>query len=168
MAGHWQGEMFGGMAEEVWNPPSGNSMMGMYKLIKDGKTVFYEFFSIIEESNSLILKLKHFNPDMTGWEEKGYGTIGFRVINSSGSIIYDGKVSFKGTGPFEVVNTLISGPFINLLTSEGATISFETSKVSVCEILVDGKSFRSGDSTKKHEIKVDGLAPGRCGRPLLA
>ena len=70
IAGKWQGEMFGGMAEEVWNPPSGGSMMGMYKLVKDDKVVFYELMLITEISNSLTYRLKHFNPDLTGWEEK--------------------------------------------------------------------------------------------------
>jgi len=27
IAGHWKGEAFGGIAEEVWTPPMGESMM---------------------------------------------------------------------------------------------------------------------------------------------
>lgn len=99
--------------------------------------------------------------DMTGWEDSGSGTIGYRVITNSGFILYDGKVSFSGTGPFEVVNTLISGPFVNLLSHEGATISFETSEESVCKIVVGGKTFSDKRSTKKHEIKVKGLEPDK-------
>jgi len=99
--------------------------------------------------------------DMTGWEESGSGTIGYRVINNSGFILYDGKVSFSGTGPFEVVNTLISGPFINLLSHEGATISFETSEKSVCKIVIDGDTYDDKKSTRKHEIKVNGLEPDK-------
>ncbi len=45
-------------------------MMGMFKLVKEDKIIFYEFFTITEESNSLILKLKHFHPGLKGWEEK--------------------------------------------------------------------------------------------------
>ncbi|MCZ6774991.1 MAG: DUF6265 family protein [Ignavibacteria bacterium] len=70
IVGHFQGEALGGIFEEVWAPPFGGAMMGMFKVVKDDTVVFYELLTIIEESNSLNLKLKHFNADLTGWEEK--------------------------------------------------------------------------------------------------
>ncbi len=70
IAGHFQGEVFGGISEEVWMPPFGGTMMGMFKVVRGDTIVFYEFLTITEESNSLNLKLKHFHPDLTGWEEK--------------------------------------------------------------------------------------------------
>jgi len=70
IAGHWTGEAFGGVSEEIWSPPLGNSMMGMYRLVKKGKAVFYELLTIVEENGSLILKLKHFTSGLVGWEEK--------------------------------------------------------------------------------------------------
>ncbi len=70
IAGHYQGEAFGGICEEVWMPPFGGSMMGMFRMVQGDTIVFYEFFTITEESNSLNLKLKHFHPDLKGWEEK--------------------------------------------------------------------------------------------------
>ncbi len=71
IAGHFQGEVFGGICEEVWMPPFGGTMMGMFKVVRGDTIVFYEFLTITEESNSLNFKLKHFHPDLTGWEEKG-------------------------------------------------------------------------------------------------
>jgi hypothetical protein len=70
LAGHWVGEGLGGVSEEIWSPPAGGAMMGAYRMLKDGRPVFYEFLLIVEEKGSLILKLKHFHPDLTGWEEK--------------------------------------------------------------------------------------------------
>lgn len=70
LAGHFQGEAFGGIFEEVWAPPFAGTMMGMFKVAKDDTIVFYEFLTIIEESNSLNLKLKHFHSDLIGWEKK--------------------------------------------------------------------------------------------------
>jgi hypothetical protein len=61
----------GGVSEEIWSPPAGGAMMGTYRLLKDGKPLFYEFLLLVEEGGTLNLKLKHFNPDLTGWEEKG-------------------------------------------------------------------------------------------------
>jgi hypothetical protein len=66
MVGHWKGDGFGGISEEVWAPAVDGTMMGMYRHYKDGNLVFYEFM-LIDETG---LKLKHFNPDLTGWEEK--------------------------------------------------------------------------------------------------
>lgn len=70
IAGHWRGEAFGGMTEEVWTPPLGDSMMCTFKLVKDNKVQFYEICQIREENESLILRLKHFHGDLKGWEEK--------------------------------------------------------------------------------------------------
>lgn len=70
LAGHWSGEGLGGTCEEIWAPPMGDNMIGLFRYLKDGKTQFTELFSLVAEGESLILKLKHFNPDMTGWEEK--------------------------------------------------------------------------------------------------
>lgn len=70
LAGHWQGPALGGFSEEVWTAPMGGSMMGSYKLVRDGAVVFYEILAIVEEDSSLVIRLKHFNADLTGWEEK--------------------------------------------------------------------------------------------------
>jgi hypothetical protein len=70
LVGHWKGTGLGGVSEEIWADPVGGVMMGMYRLVIDGKPSFYEFMHLAEDQGSLALKLKHFNPDLTGWEEK--------------------------------------------------------------------------------------------------
>ncbi len=70
IAGHWKGEALGGISEEIWSGPLAGSMMGSYRLVKDGKVAFYELITIVEESGSLAVRLKHFRGDLTGWEEK--------------------------------------------------------------------------------------------------
>ena len=35
IAGHWKGEAFGGITEEIWSEPSGGSMMASFKLVVD-------------------------------------------------------------------------------------------------------------------------------------
>ena len=97
--------------------------------------------------------------DMVDWGKKGKGTIGYRVVTSSGSILFDGSISFKGTGPFKVDDSILEGPFINLLQPEGATISFVTNNAIQASIMVDGKEFKDDIASIHHEIKIDGLAP---------
>ncbi len=95
--------------------------------------------------------------DMVGWETTGKGTIGYRIITSSGSMLYDGVVTFSGKGPFEVAPTIIEGPFINILKEDGATISFDTNKEIIPKISVGGKTFSSRSPSKHHEIELKGL-----------
>ncbi len=68
LAGSWIGDGFGGTSEEMWSPPSAEgTMMGVYRHHKaDGSLNFYEFL-ILDESG---LRLKHFHPDLVGWETK--------------------------------------------------------------------------------------------------
>ena len=70
LAGHWLGEGLGGVSEEVWSPPMANTMMGMYRSVREEKVVFYELLTIVEKENSLIMRIKHFTPEFVGWEEK--------------------------------------------------------------------------------------------------
>lgn len=80
MAGHWIGEGLGGVCEEVWSPAADGAMMGMFRLIREGKVVFYEFQTLVEQDGSLVLKLKHFHPDLVGWEEKD-GMVRFPLVH---------------------------------------------------------------------------------------
>ncbi|WP_071341055.1 DUF6265 family protein [Maribacter sp. 1_2014MBL_MicDiv] len=70
LAGHWKGEAFGGIAEEIWSPPTDGSMMFSFRLIDKGAVSFYEFGHIIEVDDTLLLQLKHFDGDLSGWEQK--------------------------------------------------------------------------------------------------
>lgn len=88
--GHWTGEAFGGIAEEIWSAPMGNSMMFVFRLVNDGKVSFYESGHIQQLDDSLILQLKHFDGNMKGWEEKDK-TIDFKLVK-----LEPNKVYFEG------------------------------------------------------------------------
>ena len=88
--GHWQGEAFGGIVEEVWTPPLGGSMMCAFKLVVNDEVRFYEIVTISEEKETLILRLKHFHKDLKGWEEKNE-TVDFPLVKvTSGKVFFDG------------------------------------------------------------------------------
>jgi hypothetical protein len=94
LAGSWEGKAFGGEFEEVWTSPSGGSMMGSYKSIDENKTSFYEFIIIQEINNSLLIKLKHFHPDLKGWEEKD-STIDFPLVKVTKNKVYFDGYTFE-------------------------------------------------------------------------
>lgn len=70
LAGTWRGAGLGGVNEEHWSAPAGGTMLGMYRLLKDDRPVFYELLTLGESGGSLLMTLRHFHPDLRGWEER--------------------------------------------------------------------------------------------------
>lgn len=70
ISGTWRGEAMGGICEEFWDKPSGNTMMFCFKFIENNQVVFYELGHIKEVDKSLILEFKHFDPELKGWEKQ--------------------------------------------------------------------------------------------------
>ncbi len=94
IAGHWLGEAFGGVTEEIWSPPMGNAMMAVFRLVNDKQTEFYEIETISEENGSLILRLKHFAADLKGWEEKDE-TVDFPLVKLEHNKAYFDGLTFE-------------------------------------------------------------------------
>ncbi len=97
--------------------------------------------------------------DFFNLSEKGQGIIGYRVLDSAGRIIYEGRVAFSGKGPYTVLPTVIEGPFINNLTPTGCVISYETQVPVKTTISVGNQTFSDPQATTHHEITVSGLQP---------
>ncbi|NJB36460.1 DUF6265 family protein [Croceivirga sp. JEA036] len=87
LEGHWRGEAFGGIAEEIWSPPLGDSMFFSFRLIDDEGVQFYELGHIIQQENSLLLQLKHFSKDLKGWETKDE-TVDFKLVDKDKNAFY--------------------------------------------------------------------------------
>lgn len=81
LVGQWAGEGIGGSpAMESWLPPTGKTMVGTFvQTTKDGSIQFTEHLYLMEEEGTLVLRLKHFNADLTGWEEKD-AMLTFRLL----------------------------------------------------------------------------------------
>lgn len=95
LIGHWRGEFLGGMAEEIWLPPAGGSMLGVFRLYKDEQVLFYEIMIMVEEEDGVILRLKHFHPDFRGWEEKD-GSVSFRLVKvGKDAVWFDGLTYYR-------------------------------------------------------------------------
>ena len=88
--GVWVGKGLGGECEEVWMPAIDGHMIGTFRFWEDGKLVFSEFMNIVQEGEIFSMKLKHFNPDLSPWEEKDQWTT-FRLVE-----IGENFVSFSG------------------------------------------------------------------------
>lgn len=97
ITGHWRGEVFGGIAEEIWSPPLGNSMMFSFKLVNDGAISFYEIGHIQQINETLILQLKHFHGDLKGWEPKDE-TVDFKLVKMDENGVYFEGLTFEKVG----------------------------------------------------------------------
>ena len=94
MEGHWKGEAFGGITEEIWSPPLGGSMMFSFKHVLDGKVNFYELGHIRQLGETLVFELKHFDGDLNGWEEKKE-VQSFKLIKVDGNRLYFDGFTFE-------------------------------------------------------------------------
>jgi hypothetical protein len=91
LEGRWIGVGLGGCSEENMAPPVGGQMMGMFRQTKaDGSLWFYEFYTIAPKGSSIAIRIKHFNPDLSGWEEKD-GFVEFPLVAiEEGAVYFDG------------------------------------------------------------------------------
>lgn len=101
IAGHWKGEAFGGIAEEIWSPPLGDSMMFVFKLVSEGKTQFYEIGHIREIDGTLLLQLKHFHGNLKGWETKDE-TVDFTLVKIEEDHVYFDEFTFEKISENEI------------------------------------------------------------------
>lgn len=97
LAGMWSGEGFGGQSEEMWMPPSNGRVFGIFTQTNDGDLVFTEYMEITEEDSGWVLRLKHFDPDFSGWEEKD-DYVTFRLESVSENKAVFGGLSYEVSG----------------------------------------------------------------------
>ncbi len=101
IAGDWQGEAGpGALSQEVWAAPAGDCMMGMWRLVIDGKVKLFETLSITQEEGGPVLRLRHFGRDGVGWEERD------KPLTLKVDQIGEGVVAFAGpgrSGPLRIV-----------------------------------------------------------------
>ena len=96
LSGRWVSENGPEVQEENWSQVSGDSMVGSFRIVQGGKPVFYEFWAVELDENRPVLKLKHFNANLVGWEEKTVSIKMPLLSNSENDVVFaeqDGSVS---------------------------------------------------------------------------
>lgn len=68
--GHWKATNDGRAVEGTWLAPDGDNMVGMMRMMKNGKASMYEILAYEQNAQGLISLVKHFNPGLIGVEEK--------------------------------------------------------------------------------------------------
>ncbi|MFW6413202.1 MAG: DUF6265 family protein [Oceanicaulis sp.] len=81
--GCWQGEGLGSAVTECWMSAPSGRMTGMFQLLNaDGTQRFSEIFVLDVFDDGPALRLKHFHPDLTGWEAQD-DFVSFALIEQS-------------------------------------------------------------------------------------
>jgi hypothetical protein len=97
--------------------------------------------------------------DMIGWKKSGTGVIGYRIIGQTGAMIYDGRVRFKGMGPFDIDVTMLEGPFVANVTPREATIWFQLDRPVPCSVVVATVTVLCRDGETRQEVRLAPLQP---------
>ncbi|MEN8221086.1 MAG: fibronectin type III domain-containing protein [Pseudomonadota bacterium] len=128
--------------------------------------VFYKRASDIKKGQAHIDILNNLGGkyDMIAWKKTGRGTLGYRVVNKKGTILYDGKLAFTGKGPFQInAASIIEGPFINLAENghfhNTLRVSFETLKKTTATLVARKTSKSHLTPATHHEFTLTGLMP---------
>lgn len=90
LAGRWVGEGFGGQMEEAWAPPVGGQMVGHFRHWRDGEPQFYEILLMDVVEGGVRMRVKHFSPDFTAWEDRGEWIEFAPVSAGPDALIFDG------------------------------------------------------------------------------
>jgi len=107
LAGQWDGEGAGGAAQEVYSVPLGGQIIGHFRQSKSGKIQFYEIVAIAEAEGSLEYRVKHFNADLTGWEEKAE-VQKFPLVAIAQDVWYFDGLTIRRDGPDGMITTVLA------------------------------------------------------------
>ena len=97
IAGHWVDDAGGGLSEEVWAAPNGDSMIGMWRYVAKGKAQIFELLSITEEAGGPVFRLRHFSPKMVAREEKDKPLTLSLVSLKEREAVFEGQEDGAGT-----------------------------------------------------------------------
>mgnify|MGYP001462191733 CR=1 FL=1 len=97
LEGYWKGTGLGGDCDEIWMPATDNSMAGIFRFAMDGQIVFTEYMVIEAQGESLTLRLKHFNRDLSPWEEKDHWTE-FKLVKTEGQTAWFHGLTYHREG----------------------------------------------------------------------
>jgi len=89
ISGHSRGEFDGGIADEHWSEPAGDSIMGVSRYMKGGKVQRYQLMVIEETPKGLVLRLMGFKPGLDSWEDKARVEIFPLVRWAKGEVVFE-------------------------------------------------------------------------------
>jgi hypothetical protein len=69
LEGKWQGSWGPRAAEQLWTGPKAGEMLGLFRVVENDKTLVVELYSLLETSDGIELRLRHFTASLLPWEQ---------------------------------------------------------------------------------------------------
>lgn len=91
LSGRWVGVEEEPFSEESWGTPAGDSMVGTWRLVSDGRTRIFELLTLVEDDERVTLRLRHFDREGVAREEKGAPVVLPLVAKGRGLAVFEGK-----------------------------------------------------------------------------
>ena len=80
----------------AWLLPAAGSLAGAYRGSRGGQVTFYELMTVVEAGGSLSFRLKHFAPDLRGWESPERAAE-FPLVRTARSALYFDRLTYRRT-----------------------------------------------------------------------
>ncbi len=77
--GNWKGQQDQNQYEEYWSSVNGGTLMAMFRWIKNQEISFYEFILLEQAGEHVMMRIKHFYPQLQGWETQNE-TVDFLLV----------------------------------------------------------------------------------------
>lgn len=97
IAGSWMGQMPEGPVEYVSLSPRFGHMPAFVRAINPQGVIFYEIALFAEVGNSLTIRVKHFTPELAGWEARE-AYIDRPLVERDGTTLYFDGITYSRTG----------------------------------------------------------------------
>jgi hypothetical protein len=97
LTGRWIDDSGGNLSEEAWSAPAGDGMQGMWRYVAGGKTRIYELLTIASEDGGVVMRLRHFDSKLVGWEDKATPFVLKLVSFNQGQAVFEGP-EIAGSG----------------------------------------------------------------------
>ncbi|MEG3170705.1 DUF6265 family protein [Sphingomonas sp. ZB1N12] len=99
LEGSWHGPGLGGDATEVYAAPEAGQITGHFTQTQKGEVAFYELIQIVPVGRSLAYRLRHFNADLTGWEDKTGKPESFPLVAMEKDAVHFDGLTMRRLGP---------------------------------------------------------------------
>jgi hypothetical protein len=114
-------------------------------------------------SHEIKLDLSQFEEpvwDICDFKEKGaviFYRLQLQTTASDYPIYYYGR--FRVDQDYNQLPCVTEGPFVDLVKTDSATISFDTDVATIATVVVKGKRYTDGKTSEHHEISIRRLSP---------
>jgi hypothetical protein len=105
LAGTWEGQGITGQAREIYGEPMGGQIAGHFTQARGQGIWFYEIVTIAQVGDSLEYRLRHFNEDLTGWEERNE-VRRFPLVAVEGDAWYFDDLTLRRDGPDRMIGAV--------------------------------------------------------------